>query len=194
MRLLRARHDHDCEWRLRAVTLESELERLRTELSIQDPGTGLCNEIYFLRELGRALSRAKRTGAPFSVVLIDLHSSSVGGVVPMAMVHKVACQIAAFARSEDTVAEMDDGRLSVILAEAGERGAQEFSRRLSRMLAAEHWPTGDGAIFLGVRLGVAAWSAEVASVHAFLDQALADFSRFDEAIDAQRQRFGQAGS
>ncbi len=192
MRLLKPRQEHDCEWRLRAETLEAELARLRRELSLEDPATGLCNDVRFFRELGRALSRAKRTGAPFSVVLVEVHSAS-RGAVPREVLLKVAERLAATARREDAVARMGTGQMGVILAETGASGTGEFLRRLSRILGGEQWGEPGSKIFLSAKVGTAAWSPNVTTtIDQLMEAAVADLSRFDQGLESERDLFGEA--
>ncbi|MBB2923274.1 diguanylate cyclase domain-containing protein [Cellulomonas cellasea] len=149
---------------LRDVT---ELERLRAELAHQatrDGLTGLHNRRAFEQRLGEAVAHARSTGAPLSLVLLDLdhfkavndtHGHAVGDRVLVA----VADALAAAASDGETVARIGGEEFVLLLpgltAPEASRRADEARARCAG--AAVAVPGGD------VRVTISAGAAELSS-------------------------------
>lgn len=139
------------------VHLRQELERQATT----DPLTGLCNRREFEVCARRELSRAHRTRATVSLLMMDIdkfkaindeHGHDAGDEV----LKTIARACAPHLREVDVHARLGGEEFAVLLPDTGLDGARNVAERLREALGAERIPMGDGqSIGFTVSIGVA---------------------------------------
>ena len=133
----------------------------------QDPLTGLLNHRSFHRRLAEETERARQTGAPLAVALLDLDNfkffnDAYGHATGDEVLRRVADALRAACRAGDTVARFGGDEFALLLPEVGGAGAEEITARLRADLGeVRYQPNGSrGAIPLGLSVGVALFPGE----------------------------------
>jgi two-component system, cell cycle response regulator len=150
---------------MRIVTLERGLFdanlRLQT-LASTDELTGLANRRAIVARLEEELSRAVRTGAHPSVVLLDVdHFKQVndqyGHPAGDAVLRELSARLSGAVRDYDQVARMGGDEFLVVLAETGEETARKVAERLRQAITQTPFPVSEGeALPITSSLGLAA--------------------------------------
>lgn len=149
---------------LRDVT---ELERLRAELEEQashDGLTGLHNRRSLAQRLTTAVERSAATGAPLSMVLVDLDHFKVvndthGHAVGDRVLREVAALLAAATGPGETAARLGGEEFVLLLPGVGVGDATRRAERLRTRCARLTVPAGDTTLTLTLSAGVAAHAA-----------------------------------
>ena len=161
---------------LRTRMLLGEVDRLARH----DGLTGLCNRQEFDAALAREFSRARRSGAPLSVVLLDVdhfkrvndtHGHQRGDEV----LRQVGVGLEQMARREDVAARYGGEEFVVLLPGVDVAGASAFAERLRLGLR-----DGVDAVPITVSVGVASYPENAIDVDALVgcaDAALYDAKR-----------------
>lgn len=138
-----------------------EQNRQRAALAQNDGLTGIANRRHFELVLAQELSRAERTGAALSLILLDVdffkkYNDRYGHVAGDACLRQVAGALAAaVARPGDVPARYGGEEFAGILPDTRERGARMVAERIRSMvedLHIEHAdsPTGCVTVSVGV--------------------------------------------
>jgi diguanylate cyclase (GGDEF)-like protein/putative nucleotidyltransferase with HDIG domain len=111
-----------------------EVARL-AQIAITDPLTGLRNHRAFHEDLARELQRVGRTGAPLSLVLLDLDglkatNDNLGHQAGDERLQATAAAIRTCQRATDLAYRVGGDEFAVILPSARALGALEFAQRL----------------------------------------------------------------
>jgi len=146
----------------------TEEKALTAELSFQalhDPLTGLANRALFEDRLNLTLSRLKRTGGSFALLLIDLDdfknvNDAFGHLVGDTLLIEVAKRFETVTRDTDTLCRFG-GDEFLYLAEgwSDERGPQGVAQRLIDTLN-EPFDVADVKIMQRATIGLAVWDAQ----------------------------------
>lgn len=126
--------------------LRDENDRLRAELaalralSYEDPLTGLKNRRYCDERLAAEVDRARRHGAPVSVVVVDVDdfkaiNDTHGHLVGDEVLRWVAAFLASSVREHDVVCRTGGDEFVVILPGVDADGAAHLVARVRRLLA-----------------------------------------------------------
>jgi diguanylate cyclase (GGDEF)-like protein len=107
-----------------ADSLQAANEQLRT-IALHDSLTGLPNRMLLEDRLRQAVSRADRTGTPFSVMFVDLDwfkpvNDTYGHYVGDQLLKAVAQRMTSSVRKSDTVARTGGDEFVVVLGESGD--------------------------------------------------------------------------
>ena len=107
-----------------AHSLQAANEQLRT-IALHDNLTGLPNRMLLEDRLAQAVSRANRTGRPFSVMFVDLDwfkpvNDNYGHSVGDEVLKAVAQRMTACVRRSDTVARTGGDEFVIVLGESGD--------------------------------------------------------------------------
>jgi diguanylate cyclase (GGDEF)-like protein len=149
-----------------AASLESiELhERLRRQATT-DELTGLSNHRHFQEVLEREVQRARRTGLPLSLVLLDVddfkrfndqHGHQCGDRVLQA----VGAVLRGRSRAADEPARYGGEEMAVILPDTDAAGAEAVGEELRAAIAALELPAADCVLSVTASLGVAQLGAD----------------------------------
>jgi diguanylate cyclase len=127
------------------VTLLREgLERRQGELeqmALRDPLTGVGNYRLLSERLEYELARHRRTGAPLSVMLLDLDgfkevNDTFGHLMGDRVLTEVANTLASSIRAGDTLARQGGDEFSILAPETRSEGAQRLATRVQQAVAA----------------------------------------------------------
>lgn len=153
-----ARTNQDLEAKVAERT--AELQKLNTELvqlARTDALTGLPNRLSVNERLAQEFSRFKRSGAPYSVLVLDIdhfkhvndtHGHAVGDDV----LKQVATTLQASVRATDFVGRSGGEEFLAILPMTPASQAMEVAEKIRRVIAAAPVPpVGDITISIGVQ-------------------------------------------
>ncbi|MHB1103445.1 MAG: diguanylate cyclase [Devosia sp.] len=169
-----------------AERLEADQATLE-EFATRDGLTGLCNHRTFYAQLTDELARARRSGRPFSLLLLDIdHFKRVndthGHLAGDAVLKGLGELLGRQARAMDRVCRYGGEEITVILPETDPAAAASFAERLRAAVEAQPFDVDAGALlYITVSIGVASWPA-----HA--DDAQALIAAADAAMYAAKQR------
>jgi diguanylate cyclase (GGDEF)-like protein len=182
------------------VTLLRKIEAQRRELERRatvDDLTGLHNRRTFMERLDEEIARAKRYGAPLSVILIDVDhfkriNDSHGHLVGDRVLAEVARTIAAGLRRPDFICRYGGEEFCILAADTDLHGAHELAERL-RILVSSHICVVNDAwsVQMTCSFGVAELNERLGSAEQLL--AKADTALY-EAKAAGRNCVGHAAS
>ena len=147
------------ETRQRLQHMEIELQRSQA-MARTDPLTGMCNRRGMDEMIAREVARARRTGTPFSIAIIDLdHFKKVNDqyghhIGDKALVHLAAVAQASL-RETDVICRYGGEEFVLVLPGAGADGAQFVAERLRMMVENTPFVQDRGKITLRVSAGVA---------------------------------------
>jgi diguanylate cyclase (GGDEF)-like protein len=146
-----------------------ELENLAAKV-VRDPLTGLFNRRYLEESFEREMSRARRSGAPISVLMIDIDhfkrvNDTFGHAAGDAVLAAVAGCMRSLTRSEDILARYGGEEFTLVMTGAARSVARERAelvregaRRLKITFAGR--PVGQ----VTVSIGVAVWPEDGATM------------------------------
>jgi diguanylate cyclase (GGDEF)-like protein len=105
------------------------------ELAVSDSLTGLANHRRLVDVLENEIERAKRTGSPLALLLIDLDglkkiNDHYGHLVGTRAICRVADALRLHSRAIDTAARQGGDEFAMVLPETGAKGAQEVALRI----------------------------------------------------------------
>ena len=119
-----------------AVAVEKiSLYEKTKKLSLHDPLTGLANRHFMNISLRGNMAAAKRSGRPFSLILIDLdnfkqYNDSFGHVAGDKLLSDVGSLMSREVREIDLIARYGGEEFLIILPDTGEREAIEVAERI----------------------------------------------------------------
>ena len=176
-------------WQTRAEEVRTELVRLQEHAVREDEHTGVGNARALEIDFAKCVARARRSGEPFSLVLIEVsHTLRRDNVDPDAIV-AVADVLAARAREEDSICRVDDRLFALLLAGADAEGGGQFVDGVRTHVATGMFRAGANLRMLEIRGGVAQWAAELGSLDALGRQARRDLDRESANIARQAAAF-----
>jgi diguanylate cyclase (GGDEF)-like protein/PAS domain S-box-containing protein len=166
----------------------TEQRRLEAQLRLQastDSLTGLANHGRLLDVLHAEVSRSKRTGREFSIVLLDLDGlKNINDQFGHLAGNRALCRVAQIlkdcCRSIDTAARHGGDEFAVVLPETSAASAALVARRIFELLEAEaEQPQ------VSVSLGIASYPADADGIGTLLQTA-------DKALYAMKARNSRA--
>ena len=142
-----------------ALQLDLAHEQLRI-ISITDPLTGAANRRHFMERLLAEVERSLRTGAPFSVALIDIDNfKSVndlhGHLAGDEVLRRLAAACMGEVRSGDTFARFGGEEFAVLLPDTGIEHALQWLERLRQQVAGLRVEMPSAQIAVTVSIGLA---------------------------------------
>lgn len=144
-------------------SLKNALEQNR-KLAMTDPLTGVYNRRYFMRHLGRALTRVQRNGGRVSMLLVDVdyfkrvndtHGHAVGDTVLKKLTGIIG---ACLRRATDWCARLGE-EFAVVLEGATVAEARASAENLREAIAGSPFDAAGGSIRVTVSIGVAGLEA-----------------------------------
>ena len=146
-------------WRQYRLDLRRQEEEL-THRSLHDPLTDLPNRTLFSDRLGQACARARRSGDPFAVVMIDLDrfkeiNDSFGHAAGDAVLIAIGRRLREHLREVDTIARLGGDEFAVLLQNVdGEESALAVAAKLTELIA-QPIVHGERMLHVGASLGIA---------------------------------------
>ncbi|WP_404480357.1 putative bifunctional diguanylate cyclase/phosphodiesterase [Novosphingobium sp. BL-52-GroH] len=128
-------------WRQYRHDLRRQEEEL-THRSLHDPLTDLPNRTLFSDRLDQACARARRSGDPFAVVMIDLDrfkeiNDSLGHAAGDAVLVTIGRRLREHLREVDTIARLGGDEFAILLQNVdGEESARAVATKLTEMIQA----------------------------------------------------------
>ena len=168
-----------------------------------DPLTGLANRRVFCEEISQAVSRVDRSGAAYSVILLDLDrfkpvNDVYGHTVGDAVLCEIATRLRSVIRKGDLVARLGGDEFGIVTETnpASEAQADGIIKLASRVMTAVERPIDVGAtqISVGASLGVARCGPDGQNAEALLraadvamyrakEEGRGDFRFFERQMD-----------
>jgi diguanylate cyclase (GGDEF)-like protein/PAS domain S-box-containing protein len=171
------------------ITARKVAEMQLAHLALHDPLTGLPNRRALAEALDRAMAGAKRSGRPLAVLALDLDGFKLvndahGHPAGDAALVEVAARLRRVVRRADLVARVGGDEFAVVAGELrGTTPVVRLARRIQAALA-EPIPLAEGAVRIGVSIGVAFFPGDGATPEQLLRRA-------DAALyAAKRDRIG----
>jgi diguanylate cyclase (GGDEF)-like protein len=149
----------------REIAERERYERELQHLADHDPLTGLFNRRRFREELDRELARARRSGIPGAVLLIDLDhfkyvNDSLGHSIGDQLIAQAGGLLARRARAMDLLARIGGDEFALILPDVTEHEAELVAHALLKVMRQELWAEStSGSRPVTASIGVAAFSA-----------------------------------
>jgi diguanylate cyclase (GGDEF)-like protein len=148
----------------KAMLRQSQTVQTLRELAVKDQLTGLLNRRGMQEALSKALARAKRSGEPFGLILMDLDrfkllNDSYGHPAGDATLVHVATVLRSTLREEDAIARWGGEEFLMVLAQQDLQASALVAERLRHNIAATPLTVGRRSISLSASLGVTAWSS-----------------------------------
>lgn len=102
---------------------------------IQDPVTGLYNNVYFEERLSEELKRAYRYQLPLSVILLEIdryadHLAKMEEPVLNAVLTEIGEMLRGYLRDVDVLARVKDGKFAILLVQAERSNAVLIAERI----------------------------------------------------------------
>jgi diguanylate cyclase (GGDEF)-like protein len=141
------------------ITTEVDLAAAQERLALTDPLSGLVNRRGMQDALARELARAKRIGAPTSVLLIDIDrfkqiNDAHGHAAGDDILRLVSKRIVSATRSSDTIARWGGEEFLVLLPDTPLHGAHVCAEHIRAAVEAM-----EGPVPVTVSLGTAQFEA-----------------------------------
>ena len=138
-----------------------EIYRLMT----MDGLTQLHNKRYFDEAIERELSRARRYGSQFSLLLFDIdHFKTVndthGHLAGDAVLRQLGRLVQESVRRDDVVARTGGEEFAVIIPEVGREGALELADKLLRLVRGTIFVFEGTEMRVTISIGVVGWSVD----------------------------------
>jgi diguanylate cyclase (GGDEF)-like protein len=147
-----------------------------TEISLRDPLTGLFNRRGLEERLTEEFARARRYGAPLSLIMIDIdhfkrvndrHGHMVGDIA----ISHVARLLTKGRRASDIAARYGGEELVLLLPHTPLEGAMSLAERLRHQIEETPYRAGEAEDHLTASLGVAVYERAMREPMALLEAA-----------------------
>jgi diguanylate cyclase (GGDEF)-like protein len=130
------------------------------EHSVRDSLTGWFNRGHGLSTLGSELQRAKRSGAPLSILMFDIDqfktlNDRYGHQAGDAVLVATARQVSDLLRASDVKSRYGGDEFFVILPDTPAAGAQQVAEHIRRAVASQPIPAGAEVLSVTTSIGVA---------------------------------------
>lgn len=149
----------------RTRSLESEVERRRLaedglrKLALTDPLTGASNRRHFFEESDRELGRARRSGQPVALLVLDLDhfkrvNDSYGHPTGDLVLQEVVACVQQQLRESDVLGRLGGEEFGVLAPECSFEAAQRLAERLRSAVEQLTITSGDHEIRVTLSVGV----------------------------------------
>lgn len=153
-----------------------EANRRLQELASRDPLTEIYNRRHFQELASSELERARRSGRPVALLLIDIDhfkrvNDSFGHSAGDEVLKGVVASIKVLLRDSDLFARIGGEELVVLMPETGIEAARLVAERLRTAIGAESHPTLSSAVSVTASIGLAVTATPPESLAALLERA-----------------------
>jgi diguanylate cyclase (GGDEF)-like protein len=168
-----------------ALVRAAQMIALAQHRAQHDPLTGLANRSLFLEMASHNVETAKRTGAPLSLLFIDLDgfkgvNDTFGHDAGDRLLCAVAERMNAAGRGSDVPARMGGDEFAMLLPGVGADGAATFAAKLAQSLS-EPYAIGSQALMVTASIGSSTYPQSGANAHDLVKRA-------DEAMYRAKRR------
>ena len=171
---------------LREITRYVELEDLLRRLAATDELTGIANRRHFLASAGRDLERARRSGRPLSLLVLDLDrfkrvNDHYGHLVGDAVLRAVSAAVVADLRAGDVAGRYGGEEFAILLPDTEEVEAALVAERVRSNIAAVAVRAARHDVRVTASVGCCtAWGPDVPDLDALL--ACADTAQYQAKV------------
>jgi diguanylate cyclase (GGDEF)-like protein len=145
------------------------MDRLRNEvadLALLDDLTGVANRRHLLQRLTEECARSQRSGAPFSLLLIDLDgfktiNDTHGHAAGDACLQHFTLMAQTRLRPGDLLARTGGDEFCIVLPSSSLREAASIARRVLEVCRRDAETCSDGEIPIAISIGVAQWDRSI---------------------------------
>ncbi len=158
------------------ITARKAAEEEIAHLARTDALTGLANRATFFERLNQSFAAAKRGGAPFAVLFIDIDdfknvNDTLGHHVGDVLLHEIASRLRRAVRETDLVARYGGDEFAILQADVGEpANAGALASKILAVLSRRHLIDGN-EIQVTASIGISPFTAESGSAEEILSQA-----------------------
>lgn len=156
--------------RIAAAIDNVKLHEKTRELSLHDPLTGLANRRLMASELDLAMARSKRSGNPFSVIMLDLdHFKEYNDHFGHASGDNLLVGLSDLIRDEirriDLAVRYGGEEFLILLPDTGKAEALEVAERIRIMTGTKEFVCSESMATTGITVsqGVATWDKNISS-------------------------------
>ncbi len=130
------------------------------EHSVREPKTGLYNHNFFVRRVEEETARAKRTGNPFSVIMLDIDkfkdlNDKYGHLAGDEIIFRLAAKLKQVLREEDLLSRFGGEEFMVLLPHTDRKAAWIASERIRTAVEEMETLYQDNLLKITVSLGIA---------------------------------------
>ena len=148
-----------------AALKNADLVRQTRLAGMRDQLTGFFNQAHTLELLEAEMRRARRSGHPLSVVMLDLDglkaaNDTRGHLCGDALITSASAAISSSLRGSDVKGRYGGDEFVVILPETPAEGAEQVAEGLRQGIAAQHVAWNGQRVSITASLGVTTWTRE----------------------------------
>ncbi len=160
-----------------SADIENSLLHQRVENeAISDGLTRVHNHRYFQERLKTECSRAKRSGTPLSLLMIDIDyfkkvNDTYGHRVGDSILQQMAGILKSSLRSEDDIARYGGEEFVVILAGSDAKGAHRMAERFRHTIDRTTFETEDNRLKISITIGIATFPGDALNPWELIERA-----------------------
>jgi diguanylate cyclase (GGDEF)-like protein len=163
-------------WFFRDVTDRKRAERQVLQMARYDSLTGLANRRVFVERIEQLIAQAKRTGAGFAVLYLDLDhfkdvNDTLGHPIGDELLRAFGDRLSRSVRETDTVARFGGDEFAVLVANIHHPTDAGILASKILQIAGEPYRIGDNTIRTGTSIGIAAYGPHAADAETLLSEA-----------------------